>query len=100
MKVIPMRALCFLMVGAAMLLNACSNYPSAIDDNFGASVRHLVKTQIANPDALIGPTIPAKTDGQSVKTSIDSYQKSFEVLPPSANVFNIGVGSGTGGAAR
>ena len=100
MKVTTMRALNFLMVGVLMLLNACSNYPSAIDDNFGASVRHLVVTQTANPDAPLRLTTPAQTDGQSVKSSIDSYQKSFEVLPPPANVFNIGVGSGSAGAAR
>jgi len=100
MKVTTMRVLNFLLVCTLMLLNACSNYPSAIDDNFGASVRHLVNTQTANPGAPLRPTTPAQTDGQSVKSSIDSYQKSFEVLPPPANVFNIGVGSGSGGAVR
>jgi starvation-inducible outer membrane lipoprotein len=100
MKVTTMRAIYFPMTCAVMLLNACSNYPSAIDDNFGASVRHLVNTQTAKPEAPARPTTQAQTDGQSVKSSIDSYQKSFEVLPPPANVFNIGVGSGTGGAAR
>jgi hypothetical protein len=100
MKVTTMRALNFLMIYTLMLLNACSNYPSAIDDNFGASVRHLVDTQKGIPAAPLRPTTPTQTDGQSVKSSIDSYQKSFEVLPPPANVFNIGVGSGSAGAAR
>lgn len=95
-----MRALNYLMFCALIFLNACSNYPSPIDANFGGSVREFVNTQIANPEASQRMNTSAKTDGQSVKASIDSYQKSFEVLPPPSNVFNIGVGSGTGGAAR
>ena len=100
MKVPRMRALNYLMFCTVICLNACSNYPSAIDENFGGSVRKFVNMQTANPEVSQSMNTSAKTDGQSVKASIDSYQKSFEVLPPPSNVFNIGVGSGTGGAAR
>jgi type IV pilus biogenesis protein CpaD/CtpE len=100
MKVTTMRALNFLMVGTVMLLNACSNYPSAIDESFGASFRQTVIIQTANPDAPLHTDTLAPSDGQSAKSAVDRYQKSFDVLPLPTNVFNIGVGSGTGGTAR
>jgi type IV pilus biogenesis protein CpaD/CtpE len=95
-----MRALKFLMTWAVMLLSACSNYPSTIDDNFGASLRQTVIVQTANPDAPLRTDTFAPSDGQSAKSAVDRYQKSFDVLPLPTNVFNIGVGSGTGGTAR
>jgi type IV pilus biogenesis protein CpaD/CtpE len=100
MKVIPMRALELFGVIAVMALSGCSNYPSSIDDNFGSSVRQMVVTQIANPDATRLASETVQSDGQSAKSAVDRYQKSFEVIPPPTNVFNIGVGSGSAGTAR
>lgn len=84
----------------ALAMGACSHNPSTVDDNFGFSVRQLVKTQIANPQAPMHTTSPAPSDGQSAKSAIDRYQQSFDSIPLPTNVFNIGVGSGTGGGAR
>jgi len=100
MKVTTMRALKFLMAWTVIFLNACSNYPSMIDENFGASLRQTVIVQTANPDAPLSTNTVAPSDGQSAKSAVDRYQKSFDVLPLPTNVFNIGVGSGTGGNAR
>jgi len=100
MKVTTMRPLYFLMACAVLVLNACSNYPSTIDENFGTAVRHMVSMQTVNPDAPVITNTLSPSDGQSAKSAIDRYQKSFDVLPPPTNVFNIGVGSGTGGTAR
>lgn len=94
-----MRITPFFSVGMALALSACSNYPSPIDDNFGASVRQMVQTQTANPSAPRSAQSAATTDGQAAKAAVDRYQKSFEVPPLPTNVFNIGVGSGAAGAS-
>lgn len=100
MKAKRMRSCYVLSASLAFALTSCSHTPSTVDNNFGFSVRQLVKTQIANPLAPMNPTSPAPSDGQSAKSAIDRYQQSFDSVPPPTNVFNIGVGSGTGGAAR
>jgi starvation-inducible outer membrane lipoprotein len=94
-----MRMTRFFSASVALVLSACSNYPSPIDDNFGASVRQMVQSQTVYPDAPTTNSAPATTDGQATKAAVDRYQKSFEIPPLPTNVFNIGVGSGVGGAA-
>jgi len=98
MKDIAMPMTHSLIVSAVLVLSACSNYPSAINDNFGSSVRQVVQMQTAMPSAQLGSTAIAPSDGQSIKSALDRYQKSFEVIPPTTNVFNIGIGSGAGAA--
>lgn len=95
-----MRFIYLSSASAAMVLSACSHYPSAVDANFGMSARQTVEAQIANPDAPLSANASRTSDGQSAKAAVDRYQKSFEVIPLPTNVFNIGVGSGTGGIAR
>ena len=84
----------------SIALNGCANYPSALDENFGSAVRQAISVQTANPDASQVVRPPAQTEAQSVKSSIDRYQKSFEVPPLPTNVFNIGVGSGASSGAH
>lgn len=94
-----MRMTLFFSASVALMMSACSNYPSPIDDNFGGSVRHMVQTQTADPTAPRSGQSSATTDGQATKAAVDRYQKSFEVPPLPTNVFNIGVGGGAAGAA-
>ena len=84
----------------ALASQGCANYPSAIDSNFGSAVRQVIAEQTANPNPQANSGKPAQTDGQSAKSAVDRYQKSFDVLPLPTNVFNIGVGSGTSSGAR
>ncbi len=98
MKDFSMRANSVFCFSAWLALSACSHYPSAIDQHFGASVRDVVQIQTANPQQPTPTQITATSDGQSAKSAIDRYQKSFDVIPPPPNVFNIGVGSGSGTA--
>jgi len=95
-----MRVIYLLSTCAVMALSACSHYPSSIDEQFGQSQRKTLVLQTANPDAPLSINTLAPSDGQSTKAAVDRYQKSFEVLPPTSNVFNIGVGSGVTGATR
>jgi starvation-inducible outer membrane lipoprotein len=97
MKVKTMSHIFLLLSLSALLLSACNNYPSLVDDKFSSALRENLQMQTANSDAAIYAQQPAKSDGQSAKAAIDRYQKSFEVLPLPTNVFNIGVGSGTTG---
>ena len=94
-----MRMTRFICISLVWVLSACSNFPSAIDDNFGASVRQMVQTQTANPSAPLRTQSAAPTDGQAAKAAVDRYQKSFEVPPLPTNVFNIGVGGGAASPA-
>jgi len=95
-----MRLIYLLSTCAVMFVSACSHYPSTIDEQFGQSQRKTVDLQTVNPDAPLATSTLAPSDGQSTKAAVDRYQKSFEVLPPTSNVFNIGVGSGMTGATR
>ncbi len=98
MKEITMRTNSVFCFCACLALSACSHDPSAIDQHFGSSVRDAVQRQTANPRPPPPPQFTFTSDGQSAKSAIDRYQKSFDVIPPPANVFNIGVGSGSGTA--
>jgi hypothetical protein len=95
-----MRKIYLLSVCNLLALSACSNYPSRVDTDFGSAVRQTIRMQTANPDIPSPNQQPWQSDGQTAKAAIDRYQKSFEVLPLSTPVFNIGVGSGAAGAAR
>lgn len=95
-----MRVIYLLSTCAVMLVSACSHYPSPIDERFGQSQRQAVELQTVNPDAPLATNSLAPSDGASAKAALDRYQKSFEVLPPASNVFNIGVGSGVTGVTR
>lgn len=93
-----MRTLSLLALAAAVSAG-CVAYPSKVDDNFGQAVMRARAQQVIDPDAPMRQRPPAVTDGQAAKSSIDRYQKSFDVPPPPVNVLNIGIGSGGGGAA-
>jgi hypothetical protein len=98
MKNIIMRKNFVFCFCALLTLSACSHDPSAIDQHFGSAVRDAMQRQTAPPRPSDPPQISATSDGQSAKSAIDRYQKSFDVIPPPANVFNIGVGNGSGTA--
>lgn len=86
-----------LLAIAAVLSTGCVSYPSAVDANFGQAVRRAQAQQVIDPDAASRPRPAAGADGQAAKSSIDRYQKSFDVPPAPVNVLNIGVGSSTTG---
>jgi len=91
-----MRLLSLLFMTAA-LTAGCTSYPSNVDDNFGKAVTSLRAQQIIDPDAPLRRRPPAGIDGQAAKSAVDLYQKSFDTPPPPVNVFNIGIGSSSGG---
>jgi hypothetical protein len=93
---ISMRQIQLIPMVSCALLCACATHPSPIDAQFGNAVRGAVQSQIVNAHAPTDGAGVIHSDGQSVKSSVDRYQKSFDVVTPTANVYNIGVGSGAG----
>jgi type IV pilus biogenesis protein CpaD/CtpE len=94
-----MRTLNLLLLTLASAAG-CANYPqqspSLVDENFGQAVNRARARQVIDPNASLVQREPQGIDGQAAKSSIDRYQKSFDVPPPPVNVMNIGVGVGTG----
>jgi hypothetical protein len=85
----------YLITLAVTLCCGCSHYSSRIDDQFGQAVRLSILMQISNRNAPEDRQLASTTDAQVVKSAIDRYQKSFDVLPPTTSVLNFGIGSNT-----
>ena len=96
MKVHPMHVFHLVLTASALVLQACASHPSAIDDHFGLALRSAVQAQTVNLEPIEAPGKIGRSDGQSAKSAIDRYQRSFDAIPPTTNVYNIGVGSGAG----
>lgn len=93
---LAMTTLCL----AALLAAGCAENRYREEEGFGDAVRAAKARQIINPDASRNTARPDGMDGPSAKSTVDRYQKSFEIPPPPVNVFTIGVGSGTSAGAQ
>lgn len=87
------------VLGALLLggLSGCVSQAPIVDGQFGAAVVAARAQQTLNPDAAQRPVGVSGLDGRSAKLGLDRYHDTFKAPPPSANVFNIGVGADTGG---
>ena len=74
-------------------LLGCANQPTQVDLQFGMASKVAYLGQQAVPDAAHLPAAARTSDGGTMKSAIDRYQKSFETLPLPINIFNIGVGT-------
>ncbi len=86
-----------LLVSVAMA--GCATKTPILDQHFGDAVNAAKAQQTINPDASQNTDPVAGIDGQAADAAIDRYHKSFERPPATGNVFTIGVGTDTGGAA-
>lgn len=80
----------------ALSISGCMTRYTA-EEGFGDTVRAANAQQIVNPDASRNTVAPNGLHGAAAKATVDRYQKSFEAAQPSTNVFNIGVGTSSGG---
>jgi hypothetical protein len=98
----PMQATrpLLLTLTVVLALAGCSSYPSRIDQQFGNTMRSLVRLQTVNPNAPVAASTLTLSDAQAAHAAVNRYQRSFEVPPAAANVFNIGVGSTPTGQAQ
>ena len=78
-------------------LSACVEPAPRYEAEFGNATRATLKAQIVNPDAGQNQDPVAGLDGRAARDAINSYQKSFSEPQPTENVFNIGVGTNSGG---
>lgn len=94
-----MRVLIILGLAAA-LSAGCAVQPTAVDAQFGQAVTGARAAQVIDPDAPSRGRPQLKADGQSAKSAIDRYQKSFDAPPAPVNVLNIGIGSSASGGSQ
>ncbi|HEY2970131.1 MAG TPA: hypothetical protein VGK75_17390 [Casimicrobiaceae bacterium] len=91
---------------AVLALQACATtYPTNVDAwlstsprldaRFGDAVNVGKAQQTLNPDASKNRNIVAGIDGKAAQETMVRYRESFKSPPPPANVFNIGIGSGS-----
>lgn len=88
-----------LRVGAlasTLLLAGCIARTPVLDQHFGEAVNAAKAQQTLNPDASRDRDPVAGLDGQAAKSTIGQYRKSYESPPQPVNIFNIGVGGGSG----
>ena len=72
---------CFVLAVTIGCLSACQSnwYP---ESDFGSTVNGAVMAQAKNPNAPKGnPKLTTGLDGPAAKSSVDSYQKTFERKP-------------------
>ena len=61
----------------ALALAACASNPTATEQEFGDSVRNMVRSQIADPNTISNPNQDAidLTDGQMLGTALEAYRR-------------------------
>lgn len=83
---------------ASVAMAGCASKTPYLDQHFGEAVNAAKAQQTINPEASQNTDPVAGIDGKAANAAVDQYHKSFEQLPATTNVFNIGVGtSGSGG---
>lgn len=85
-----------LILSAMGLIAGCgTTTPVALDAQMGSSVEMARAQQTLNPQASLDARPVEMIDGKSADALVDRYHKGFE-KPPAINIFNLGVGEGTG----
>jgi type IV pilus biogenesis protein CpaD/CtpE len=79
-----------------LLLTACGSQPSRVEQNFGNSVRQMVRAQTANPDASANPPTQAtnETDGQMLEGALEGYRGDTAQRGTVGGALDVGVGGG------
>ncbi|CAG4909240.1 hypothetical protein [Paraburkholderia gardini] len=84
-----------LCVGACATLGGCLSSTPEWDQHFGESVTQIKTMQMLNPMASANDDPVAGIDGSAAIAAQTNYVKSFTAPTPPANVFTIGVGTGS-----
>jgi len=89
---------------AVLVLQACATsrpletyfaVSPRLDASLGDAVNIAKAQQTLNPDASKNRNVVAGMDGKSAQETMVRYRESFRSPPPPANVFTIGVSSGS-----
>jgi hypothetical protein len=93
------RPVVFMTSLLAGLLGGCvTTTPERVDAQMGSAVELAKAQQTLNPQASQDTRPVQGIDGKSADAVLNRYHKGFEA-PPTVNIFNIGVGGGTGSTA-
>jgi hypothetical protein len=68
----------YLALGAALLWLAGCYPPSALELDYGNSVRNNIAQQVVNPQAGLNPTPPVGLPPQAAVNEMETYNKSFK----------------------
>jgi hypothetical protein len=85
----------FLALGMALLwLAGC--YPrSAVEQDWGNSVRNNIAQQVVNPQAGLNPTPPVGLPPQAAVNEMENYNKSFAPESQKSSQLTYGASSGS-----
>jgi len=83
-------------IAISSLLVACAQTTPKYDAKFGDAVRATFQQQVANPKAAENTNAVNGLDGKAANNVMLNYHKSFTAPEENTNVFNIGVGGGSG----
>lgn len=86
------------LIVASLLGGCASTTPQRVDSQMGSAVETARAQQTLNPQASQDTRPVEGIDGKSADAVVDRYHKGFET-PSTVNIFNIGVGGGTGSTA-
>jgi len=80
----------------SLLLTACGSNPARVEENFGNSVRQMMRAQTVNPDAASRRTTqdPSTTDGQMLEGALDAYRGESMQRGTVGGALDVGVGGG------
>ena len=90
------------LLGAIIVLGGCQSESQwRAGPEFGSTVNEAVQAQLVNPNAPVGnQKVTTGLDGSAAKSSVDNYQKSFDVrVPTSSGVYPTGASFGTSAGA-
>jgi len=94
------------LMAGTLWLSGCADgnhRPYVLDDSFGKSADHMVKAQIADPQAAAHPKAdsPKKMDGYAGVNIIRTYRNGFgQDAQPQALTINIGGAGGSGSGSK
>jgi len=87
----------FLALGLLLLCLAGCYPPSAVEQDWGNSVRNNVAQQVVNPQAGLNPNPPVGLPPQAAVNEMESYNKSF--APESQKSPQLTYGASGGGSS-
>ncbi len=77
--------------GSLVAAAGCASGPSAVENDFGNSVRHMTQAQIANPAAPVDNNPIDHGDGPRINAAIEVYRKSVSDPKETKQDITIGV---------
>ncbi|MHB9074013.1 MAG: hypothetical protein ACYC6G_10850 [Desulfobaccales bacterium] len=86
----------FLALGMLLLCLAGCYPPSAVEQDWGNSVRNNIAQQVVNPQAGLNTTPPVGLSPQAGVNEMDAYNKSFAPEAQKSSQLSYGASSGGG----